>query len=278
MATPPPPPPSSCFSDDENPESLSSNISTAGSSPSTDSDSEDNSKVGPSPVRSSHGSVLRPISSDPKKVLYEFYETVGPHQRDPLSSRIEQLAQECPDLMTLDSSSLHPVSWMSIAWYPIYSIPSNGQHVSDLGACFLTFHSLALPPHHSLSWQPGAQPLPPAMPQSASAFDVRQKRALSSLQSSSVDAHAAHANSNLTEDCKKDSAERRQVSMEFLRPFGFMPYKMQGWCWQDRAPLHKVHHEMMAAAAMWVERRGVSHPDMDFFIRRSGFALPSGRR
>ncbi|KAK9866176.1 hypothetical protein WJX84_003442 [Apatococcus fuscideae] len=149
------PPPSSCFSDDDLIEPLSSNVSTASSSLSTDSDSEDG-KLGPSPARLSHGSVLRPIPSDPKKVIFEFYETVGPHLRDPLTSRIEQLSKECPDLVNLDSSSIHPASWVSIAWYPIYSIPSNGQRLSDLGACFLTFHSLALPSRHMGPWQGSA--------------------------------------------------------------------------------------------------------------------------
>lgn len=241
---------------------MSSNVSTASSSLSTDSDSEDG-KLGPSPVRSSHGSVLRPIPSDPKKVIYEFYETVGPHQRDPLTSRIEQLAEECPDLLSLDSSSIHPASWMSIAWYPIYSIPSNGQRISDLGACFLTFHSLALPSRQSGPWQgsTGSQPTPPAVStqQSTAAFEARRKQATSNLSNSS---------------CPSKSPQH----VEFLRPFGFMPYKMSGWCWQDRGHLHSLHNSMMAAAAGWVERRGVSHPDMDFFMHRSGLAVQSARR
>ncbi|KAK9840455.1 hypothetical protein WJX74_010119 [Apatococcus lobatus] len=258
------PPPSSCFSDDDLIEPLSSNVSTASSSLSTDSDSEDG-KLGPSPARLSHGSVLRPIPSDPKKVIFEFYETVGPHLRDPLTSRIEQLSKECPDLVNLDSSSIHPASWVSIAWYPIYSIPSNGQRLSDLGACFLTFHSLALPSRHMGPWQGsvGSQPTPPAVPthHSAAAFEARRKRALSSLSSSSSSSQGSF--------CQH---------VDFLRPFGFMPYKMAGWCWQDRGHLHSLHSTMMAAAAGWVERRGVSHPDMDFFMRRSGFALQPARR
>lgn len=251
----------SCFSDDELIEPLSSNVSTASSSLSTDSDSEDG-KLGPSPVRTSHGSVLRSVPSEPKKALYEFYETLGPHQRDPLTSRIDQLAaDEYPDLLTLDSKCLHPASWMSIAWYPIYSIPSSGQSVSDLGACFLTFHSLALPPRLPVpAWQAGMQPIPPAAstPQSAAAFETRRKRALGS--------------------CRSRSQPGTQPQVAFLRPFGFMPYKMQGWCWQDRGHLHSVHQSMMAAAAGWVQRRGVSHHDMDFFMRRSGGGLPPGRR
>lgn len=35
-------------------------------------------------------------------------------------------------------------SWLSVAWYPIYRIPT-GPTLRDLAACFLTFHPLSTP-------------------------------------------------------------------------------------------------------------------------------------
>lgn len=37
-----------------------------------------------------------------------------------------------------------PTSWLSVAWYPIYRIPT-GPTLRDLAACFLTFHPLSTP-------------------------------------------------------------------------------------------------------------------------------------
>ncbi|WVZ62563.1 hypothetical protein U9M48_012300 [Paspalum notatum var. saurae] len=48
------------------------------------------------------------------------------------------------DLRTCRSCDLLPTSWMSVAWYPIYRIPT-GPTLKDLDACFLTFHYLSTP-------------------------------------------------------------------------------------------------------------------------------------
>ncbi|KAF3581265.1 hypothetical protein DY000_02028657 [Brassica cretica] len=39
-------------------------------------------------------------------------------------------------------SSLLRLSWMSVAWYPIYHIPM-GRTIKDLSTCFLTYHTLS---------------------------------------------------------------------------------------------------------------------------------------
>ncbi|KAJ4915838.1 hypothetical protein Rs2_01388 [Raphanus sativus] len=54
------------------------------------------------------------------------------------------LASRFPELKTLRSCDLLPSSWFSVAWYPIYKIPT-GPTVKDLDACFLTYHSLHTP-------------------------------------------------------------------------------------------------------------------------------------
>ncbi|KAK6132037.1 hypothetical protein DH2020_034218 [Rehmannia glutinosa] len=59
-------------------------------------------------------------------------------------SQISDLAHHFPELNTLRSCDLLPSSWISVAWYPIYRIPT-GPTLKDLDACFLTFHSLHTP-------------------------------------------------------------------------------------------------------------------------------------
>ncbi|KAL9262928.1 hypothetical protein AKJ16_DCAP04860 [Drosera capensis] len=77
-------------------------------------------------------------------LLFEFLERALPHTREPLAEKITQLANRFPDLRTLRSCDVIPSSWFSVAWYPIYRIPTVPT-LKDLDACFLTYHSLQTP-------------------------------------------------------------------------------------------------------------------------------------
>ncbi|KAM1340682.1 hypothetical protein ACFX2H_039041 [Malus domestica] len=77
-------------------------------------------------------------------LLFEFLEQDAPYGREPLADKISGLAHQYPGLKTLRSCDLLPGSWMSVAWYPIYRIPT-GPTLKDLDACFLTYHSLSTP-------------------------------------------------------------------------------------------------------------------------------------
>ncbi|KAK8503959.1 hypothetical protein V6N12_019127 [Hibiscus sabdariffa] len=57
---------------------------------------------------------------------------------------ILDLSSKYPGLNTLRSCDLLPISWISVAWYPIYRIPT-GSTLKNLDACFLTYHSLCTP-------------------------------------------------------------------------------------------------------------------------------------
>eukprot|EP00268_Persea_americana_P041516 TRINITY_DN41402_c0_g2_i1.p1 TRINITY_DN41402_c0_g2~~TRINITY_DN41402_c0_g2_i1.p1 ORF type:complete len:408 (+),score=62.96 TRINITY_DN41402_c0_g2_i1:400-1623(+) len=75
-------------------------------------------------------------------LLFEFLEQDLPYSREPLADKIADLSRHFPELKTLRSCDLLPKSWISVAWYPIYRIPT-GQTLRDLNACFLTFHRLS---------------------------------------------------------------------------------------------------------------------------------------
>ncbi|KAK4423540.1 hypothetical protein Salat_1936800 [Sesamum alatum] len=77
-------------------------------------------------------------------LLFEYLERDPPYCREPLANKIADLAVHFPELKTLRSCDLLPSSWISVAWYPIYRIPT-GPTLRDLDACFLTFHSLHTP-------------------------------------------------------------------------------------------------------------------------------------
>ncbi|KAJ7977616.1 Protein of unknown function (DUF789) [Quillaja saponaria] len=65
-----------------------------------------------------------------------------PHVRKPLCDKVSDLASYFPEIKTYRSCDLMPESWVSVAWYPIYSIPP-GPTLQNLEASFLTFHCLS---------------------------------------------------------------------------------------------------------------------------------------
>ncbi|KAK6142542.1 hypothetical protein DH2020_022890 [Rehmannia glutinosa] len=72
----------------------------------------------------------------------QYFERSSPYGRVPLMDKISSLAQRYPGLMSLRSVDLSPASWMAVAWYPIYHIPT-GRTIKDLQTCFLTYHTLS---------------------------------------------------------------------------------------------------------------------------------------
>ncbi|KAM0983540.1 hypothetical protein TB2_010867 [Malus domestica] len=77
-------------------------------------------------------------------LLFEYFERDLPYCREPLADKILDLAIHFPELKILRSCDILPTSWISVAWYPIYRIPT-GPTLKDLDACFLTYHSLCTP-------------------------------------------------------------------------------------------------------------------------------------
>lgn len=77
-------------------------------------------------------------------LVFQYLEHDTPFQREPLFGKISELALCYPELKNLRSCDMLPSSWFSVAWYPIYRIPT-GPTMKDLEACFLTYHSLCTP-------------------------------------------------------------------------------------------------------------------------------------
>ncbi|KAL3380172.1 hypothetical protein AABB24_000682 [Solanum stoloniferum] len=80
----------------------------------------------------------------PGLLVFEYFERNQPYGREPLADKISGLASKFPELKTYKSCDLTAASWISVAWYPIYRIPT-GPTLQNLDACFLTYHSLSTP-------------------------------------------------------------------------------------------------------------------------------------
>ncbi|MCL7040414.1 hypothetical protein MKW94_016190 [Papaver nudicaule] len=88
-----------------------------------------------------------PTCSDNMELLFEFFETDGPQLRKPLYDKVMELIKggtsnhkvfgDPSNLERMNLHDLHPASWYSVAWYPIYRIPEG-----KFRASFLTYHSL----------------------------------------------------------------------------------------------------------------------------------------
>lgn len=102
-------------------------------------------------LRDQHVALHEDFSSDEGEsmnsqgsLLFEYLERDLPYSREPLADKIADIACRFPELKTLRSCDLLSSSWISVAWYPIYRIPT-GPTLKDLDACFLTYHSLYTP-------------------------------------------------------------------------------------------------------------------------------------
>lgn len=90
-------------------------------------------------------------SSNGVELLFEYFESDQPQTRQPLYEKVQELARgdvlsvckmygDPSTLVSVNVHDLHPRSWYSVAWYPIYRIPDG-----NLRAAFLTYHSLGHP-------------------------------------------------------------------------------------------------------------------------------------
>ena len=72
----------------------------------------------------------------------QYFESLAPYSRPPLTDVIERLAEENEKVQSLKASEIdREKSWFCFAWYPIYRIPQ-GTSRSDIQGCFLTYHGL----------------------------------------------------------------------------------------------------------------------------------------
>lgn len=111
---------------------------------------------------------------------FVYYESQEPYSRAPLYERLKQLGDREDSAQAQDGSgpfirfeklaNIHPSSWFSIAWYPIYRIPE-----ASVWGRFLTYHRL-LPVfffERDFMLQPGGVGMQPGRPASAQAIAGR---------------------------------------------------------------------------------------------------------
>ncbi|XP_029123028.1 uncharacterized protein [Elaeis guineensis] len=158
----------------------------------------------------------------------QFIENSSPYERPPLLEKVRELANIYPGLMSFKSAELSPASWMSVAWYPIYHIPSR-RNVKDLSACFLTYVSLT----------PSCQ-------------DPMQGTTSKRV--------------SYTRDGKSRSNSEEKSNCIGLYPFGLATYRARGKLWTN--PETGDNERVVSlynAADSWLRQLKIVHNDFNFF-------------
>ncbi|KAH9781159.1 hypothetical protein KPL71_008354 [Citrus sinensis] len=168
-------------------------------------------------------------------LYFQYFEMASPYWRVPLTDKITELARNHPGITTLKSVDLSPASWMAVAWYPIYHIPSR-KNEKDLSTCFLTYHTL------------------------------------SSIFQESVKEYDDTDNSCYSEVAERTEGKpkRKSSSKIALTPFGLATYKMLGDLWlnPDTSDQERIL-DLFNAADSWLKQLGVHHHDFKFFACHS---------
>ncbi|XP_027189141.1 uncharacterized protein [Cicer arietinum] len=169
----------------------------------------------------------------------QYNETSPPCSRVPFAEKITELAKSHPALMTLKSVDISPASWMSVAWYPIYSIPNNQISEKELSACFLTYHTL------SSSFQDCKTKYD----------DVDITKDISCIE---------EWEGIVGKKCKENKNAFISIS-----PFGLASYKMQKPFWSSSESNNARISDLYCAADSWLKQLNVDHHDFNFFTLRS---------
>ncbi|TYH77875.1 hypothetical protein ES332_D04G185600v1 [Gossypium tomentosum] len=105
--------------------------------------SNDNSScLGSNATKNDDNSCNIQTTADRCGYLYcQYDETTAPYDRVPFTEKIKELGKHYPGLINLHCMNLSPYSWIAIAWYPVYQIPT-AINVKELSACFVTYHPL----------------------------------------------------------------------------------------------------------------------------------------
>ncbi|KAG6516281.1 hypothetical protein ZIOFF_026736 [Zingiber officinale] len=171
-------------------------------------------------------------------LLFEYLEQDPPFVREPLFDKISDLAGHFPALKSLKSCDLLPSSWISVAWYPIYRIPT-GPTLKDLDACFLTFHSLS----------------PPMKVASIQKYHITGALLFLHCNAECPTAFVAQGVNG--------------VAVVSLPTFGLASYKFRGSIWTPNGGREfQLVNSLVQEAEKWVRRLNVDHPDYSFFASR----------
>ena len=162
---------------------------------------------------------------------------------------------------------------MSVAWYPIYRIPT-GRSLRDLSACFLTYHALSTA-HGGVQ---GAEKKKTYEEKAAGEEEEEDPRSEAWIDAVGcptpppISAHgervirtrAEKAASGPAAEGEGEGESTARASPTPLRAFGLSYYKLRGEMWHAKEVADWLAM-MTDGAFSWLKRLKVIHPDFEFF-------------
>nr|GMD63209.1 Pyridoxine/pyridoxamine 5'-phosphate oxidase [Ipomoea batatas]GMD68096.1 Pyridoxine/pyridoxamine 5'-phosphate oxidase [Ipomoea batatas] len=172
---------------------------------------------------------------------FQFCDTVSPYWRIPFIEKIAEFAEVHPGLMTFKTTDLSPASWISVAWYPIYQIPTKGNHKDRLSSCFLTYHALS-----ASSILGGLNP--------DKDENKKGKKVLEMVK-------GEEGNTNI----KKSTGD-----VLYPYPFGMATYRLDDEIWINANTFDDYERiiDLYNAAESWLKRLNFWHHDFNFFASK----------
>nr|GMD63549.1 Pyridoxine/pyridoxamine 5'-phosphate oxidase [Ipomoea batatas] len=139
--------------------------------------------------------------------------------------------------MTFKTTDLSPASWISVAWYPIYQIPTKGNHKDRLSTCFLTYHALSSSSIRGVN--------------SDKDGNKKGKKVLEMVK-------GEEGNNNI-----KKSGD----ALYYPYPFGLATYRLDDEIWINGNTFDDYERiiDLYNAAECWLKRLNFWHRDFNFF-------------
>ncbi|KAJ4746917.1 plant/protein (DUF789) [Rhynchospora pubera] len=164
------------------------------------------------------------------ELYFEYFEACSPYGRIPFYDKIYELAHDVPGLTSLTSLELSPASWMAVAWYPIYHIPTRC-NVKELSACFLTYHTIS------------------SLFQDDEICKKEEVQCCKKQQFNKTSKFTALKTTSMS-----------------LPPFGLATYKVKGSLWLNSERGDKeMAASLYSAADSWLKQLAVQHHDFTYF-------------
>ena len=224
-----------------------------------------------------------------RELVFSYFEQASPYARAPLADTAERFRADHPELFALTSDELHPASWMSVAWYPIYRIPV-GQTLRDLSACFLTYHALSTAERAGEDRGTDPDPAVDGATSDETSGSASEMEKLSGKKNPTGDANDPGSSSvsvpahlrgcpapppaSATGEAAMASRANRLIGSDpsgrrriRLRAFGLAYYKLRSELWRP-AEVADWLKTMQGGARAWLRGQKVIHPDFEFFSHR----------
>nr|GMD70285.1 Pyridoxine/pyridoxamine 5'-phosphate oxidase [Ipomoea batatas] len=173
--------------------------------------------------------------------LHNFLSSVTPTVSLQAPKQIAEFAEVHPGLMTFKTTDLSPASWISVAWYPIYQIPTKGNHKDRLSTCFLIYHALS-----ASSIRGGVNP--------DKDENKKGKKVLEMVK-------GEEGNNNI----KKSTGD-----VLYPYPFGMTTYRLDDEIWINANTFDDYERiiDLYNAAESWLKRLNFWHHDFNFFTSK----------